>query len=303
MARHSPEKPSSVVLGPPRRRAQRNKVRATHHVPRYLNLSSLSSYSERTDKVNKSIGSRSQRANASITTGQGRHVPQYAYVIPLPRPSHPQDATTLQPEVPSKRPYPISLHSNDHHESRPPQKRHCGRGDDVPGLFKWAPPKVLSVPLPSGGSLPSIPRDLEPEKTVPNRAQKSSCRSIVPVIPWSPAESSREKDELDMSVRSMGYTRIISTKRGLFDGAPRHQQLSESSKTSSNKENLLQNPTTVAARILRFWLFLFVCLLGAFIGSMVLHSHLAPEFPAAKWELKDHESLHCSGDKIKTCSW
>lgn len=341
MARHSPEKPSSrrskvrasrgyyldamrIPLAPiprpstrpPRRRAPRNKVKATHYVPRYLNLSSLSSYHERADKVSKSTGSRSQRANASITTKQGCHVPQYAYVIPLPRPSHSQDATTLQPEVPSKRPHPISLRSDDYHESRPPQKRHCGRGDDAPGPFKWASPKVLSVPLPSGGSLPSIPRESELLGTVSDKAQKSSCRSTLPVVPWSLAESSREKYEPDMSARSMGRTkslfkscedavvpsekldrqkwqayepiprRIISTKRGLFDGALRCQHASELSKISSNKENLLQNPKTVPARILRLWLFFFACLLGAFIGSMVLHSHLAPEFPTAKWELQ-----------------
>lgn len=361
MARHSPEKPSphrSRVKAsrgyyldamripfspiprpstrPPRRRAHRNKVKSTHHAPRYLHLSSLSSYHERTDKVNKSTGSRSQTANASTTARQGRHVPQYAYTIPLPPLSPLQDTTTPQPEVPSKRPHPITMHSDDHHESRPPQKRHCDRGDDAPGLFKRTSPKVVSSPLPSSGSSPSIPRDSELLGTVSDKAQKGSCRSTLPVVPWSSADSSREKHEPGMSVRSMGCTkslfkscddvvvpcekldrqewqewqecepiprRIISTKHGLVDGAPRHQHASELSKTSSNKENLLHNPKKVAARISRLWLFFFACLLGAFIGGMVLHGHLAPEFPTAKWELNDHESLRCSGDKVKTCSW
>ncbi|EEU43707.1 uncharacterized protein NECHADRAFT_82757 [Fusarium vanettenii 77-13-4] len=318
---------------PPRRRPLRNKAKAKHFAPRYVKLSSLSSCSQRTDKINQSIGSHSQRANATIAAGQGHHVPHDAYVIPLPRLSHPQDATTPQPEAPSKRPHPISSHSDDHHESRPPQKRHCGRGDDTLGLFKSASPKVLSIPLPSGGSPLRIPIGPELPGDAIDSAQERLCHSSLPIMSRSLAKNLLEKHEPDMPVGSRGHTkslfkssgneiaprerldgqkwqecetiprRIINMKHGLFDGVLRHQPLSEPSKTSSNKENLVQNPKTATARILSLWFFLFACLLGAFIGGMVLHSHLAPEFPAVMWELNDHEPLHCSGDKIKICSW
>ncbi|RSL60989.1 hypothetical protein CEP54_006474 [Fusarium duplospermum] len=237
------------------------------------------------------------------------------------------------PAVPHKRPHFISLPSDHDHESKPPQKRHCG-SDVVPGLFRSTSPKVLSVPLPPVRAFTGISRDTGSMGNVSDNAGENSSRSTLPIAPPPPTGNSPEKHERDVPIKSMGHNKSLfqtwedvmvpdkildwqkwqevePTPRrvakveecGLFDETPRHQNLLGMGKTSSNTKGLYQNSKTVIIQILRLWLHLFTFVLGAFIGGMLIYSHVAPVFPAAEWELKNHEFLYCSGDEIKTCSF
>ncbi|RSL90870.1 hypothetical protein CEP52_014446 [Fusarium oligoseptatum] len=223
--------------------------------------------------------------------------------------------------------------SDDHHESKPPQKRHCGR-DDVPRLFRSASPKVLSIPSPSVGAFTQIPRDPGFLGNVLENTQENSCRSTLPVAPQPPTGNSPKKHECDVPIKSTGHIKSLcktwddvmvpdktldrqkwqefepmsrrvakGANHGFCKETPGHQGLSDPGKTSSNRKDLNQNSKTVTVQTLRLWIFPFAFVLGAFISGLLIYSHVASEFPAAKWELKDHESLYCSGDEIKTCSF
>ncbi|RMJ19396.1 hypothetical protein CDV36_000905 [Fusarium kuroshium] len=225
------------------------------------------------------------------------------------------------------------MSSDGHHESKPPQKRHCGR-DDVPRLFRSASPKVLSIPLPSVGAFTEVPRDPGFLGNVLDNTQENSCRSTLPIAPQPHTGNSPKKHERDVPIKSTGHIKSLCKtwddfmvpdktldrqkwqefersprrvakggNRGLFDKTPGDQGLSNPGKTSFNRKDLCQNSKTVTVQTLRLWLFLFAFVLGAFISGMLIYSHVASEFPAAKWELKDHESWYCSGDEIKTCSF